>query len=81
MTPDPERKHPSAFLRQLALALELPFILVLGVVIGGGFGYWLDAHLGTKPLLVFLLGLLGFAAGVREVIRRIPKDETRDDGS
>lgn len=59
-----------------ALAMELPFVLVAGVVIGGGVGYWLDAKLGTSPLLTFLLGIIGFAAGVREVLRRIPREET-----
>jgi F0F1-type ATP synthase assembly protein I len=75
MPPEPEpRKRPTAFLQALALAMELPFVLIAGVVIGGGVGYWLDSRFHTSPLLTFLLGILGFAAGVREVIRRLPKD-------
>lgn len=75
MPPDSARKHRQRFLHTLALAMELPFVLVAGVVIGGGAGYWLDAKLHTSPLLTFLLGLVGFAAGVREVLRRVPGNE------
>ena len=60
--------------------MELPFILVAGVIIGGGLGHWIDtrAHL-SHPVFTLLLGLLGFAAGVREVLRRIPKDGNQDE--
>ncbi len=57
------------------MAMELPFILVGGVLIGGGLGHWIDLRAHTSPLFTFVLGLLGFAAGVREVLRRIPKDD------
>jgi ATP synthase protein I len=42
---------------------------VAGVVVGGGIGWVFDKGLGTSPwgLIVFLL--LGFAAGVYNVIR------------
>ncbi|HJY85875.1 MAG TPA: AtpZ/AtpI family protein [Candidatus Acidoferrales bacterium] len=59
--------------------MELPFILVGAVLLGGGLGQWIDLRLDTTPLFTFLLGLLGFAAGVREIIRRIPKDGGQDD--
>jgi len=55
--------------------MELPFILVGGVLIGGAVGYWLDARFGSKPALTLLLGLLGFAGSVREVLRRIPRGD------
>ena len=66
--------------RDLALAMELPFILVGGVLIGGGIGHWLDGKLHTTPALTLVLGLLGFGAGLREVLRRIPKDDGGDAG-
>lgn len=75
MPADSSRKRRQSLMRTFALAMELPFVLVAGVVIGGGAGYWLDAKLGSSPLLTFLLGIIGFAAGVREVLRRIPKEE------
>ena len=74
LPPERRPKRPSSLLRQLAFAMELPFILVGAVIIGGALGHWLDARLRTTPLLTLLLGLAGFAAGVREVLRRIPKD-------
>ncbi len=61
--------------RQFAMAMELPFILVGGVVIGGALGHWIDLRAHTSPLFTFLLGLLGFAGGIREILRRIPKDD------
>jgi ATP synthase protein I len=74
---EPSDKRRVTFLRTFALAMELPFILVGGVVIGGGLGYWLDKQLGTSPGLTFFLGIVGFAAGVREVLRRLPKDDQK----
>jgi len=51
--------------------MDLPFILVGPVVVGGGLGYVLDRRFGTSPVLTLLLGLLGFAGGMFEVIRRL----------
>ncbi|GAC1669695.1 MAG: hypothetical protein NVS9B4_25730 [Candidatus Acidiferrum sp.] len=58
---------------QFALATELPFTLVLAVVLGGGLGYFLDRWLHTKPILMLIFGGLGFVAGIREVLRRVSK--------
>ena len=77
--PQPPRKRSVGFVRELALAMELPFILVGGVLLGGALGRWIDLRANTTPLFTFLLGLLGFAAGIREVIRRIPKNGNQDD--
>ena len=51
--------------------MDLPFVLVGSVVIGAGLGYVLDKRFGTSPVLVLLLGLLGFAGGMLQVIRRL----------
>jgi F0F1-type ATP synthase assembly protein I len=51
--------------------MDLPFVLVGSVVIAAGAGYLLDKRFGTSPLLALLLGLLGFGAGMFEVIRRL----------
>lgn len=58
-------------MNQLALAVELPFVLVGGVIIGGGIGWLLDRWLHTAPWLLLFCGLLGFGGGVRELLRRI----------
>jgi F0F1-type ATP synthase assembly protein I len=67
----------SGALRQLANALDLPFVLVGSVVIGAGLGYFLDRRIHTSPLFTLLLGGLGFAGGIYEVIRRLTGKRTR----
>lgn len=62
-------------LRQYALASELPFLLVGATILGGFSGYLLDAWLHTKPWLMILLGALGFAVGVRELLRRLGQND------
>ena len=57
------------------MALELPFVLVSTIVVGGLFGYLLDRWLHTKPVFLLILGGLGFYAGVRDVLRRVSRDE------
>ena len=69
------RKRPDAVSRQFGIALELPFVLVSAIVVGGGFGYLLDRWLHTKPYLMLVLGAVGFYAGVRDVLRRVAQDE------
>ena len=65
-------KRVQDFGNQSALAMELPFTLVGAVVFGGLLGYFLDKWLHTGPWLMMVLGGLGFVAGIREVIRRLP---------
>ena len=43
--------------------------LMVGVVVGGGLGWVLDRQLGTAPWLLMLFLVLGFAAGMSNVIR------------
>jgi F0F1-type ATP synthase assembly protein I len=59
------------FTRQFALVMELPFIFVGSVVMGGLFGYLLDRWLNTSPAFLLILGAVGFVAGLRELTRRL----------
>ena len=43
--------------------------LVAGIGLGCGIGLGLDALLGTRPLMLVAFVLLGFAAGVRVMMR------------
>jgi ATP synthase protein I len=61
------------FSQQFAIATELPFILIGSLVVGGVIGFILDRWLHTKPLFMIVLGFLGFFAGLREMLRRLPK--------
>lgn len=43
--------------------------LVAGIGVGAGCGYGLDILFGTMPVLLVVLTLLGFAAGVNLMLR------------
>ena len=60
------RKTPSEESRGYAIGVEF----VGAVLVGGLLGWFLDQWLGTKPWLMIVLLLLGFAAGVRNALRR-----------
>jgi ATP synthase protein I len=68
----PAEKQARHFSRQFATAMELPFVIVGTIVVGGVLGFFLDRWLHTKPYLVLLFGALGFFAGLRDVLRRLP---------
>lgn len=73
MSPRQSEKNVGDWVRQLALALDLPFLLI-GAVLGGGFiGYLIDEWLHTAPWLMLGCGLLGFAGGFRELLRSLAR--------
>ncbi len=55
-----------------------------GVAVGGALGYLLDRWLHTGPWLTLILGALGFGGGMREILRRLSREEKdeekRNDG-
>jgi ATP synthase protein I len=55
--------------RGMAYGLRMASELVGAVLVGGLIGYFLDQWLGTWPWLFLVFFLLGFAAGVLNVIR------------
>jgi F0F1-type ATP synthase assembly protein I len=57
--------------------MELPFTIVGAVLAGGALGYFLDRWLHTKMVFMFLLGGVGFYAGLREVLRRLDGNPSR----
>jgi len=68
----PTEKKVQKYASNSALALELPFTLVGAMAIGVAIGYFADRWLHTRPLIMIVLGALGFVAGLREVLRRLP---------
>ena len=56
----------SGFARGFRLSSEL----IAGVLVGAGIGWLIDKGLGTLPWGVFVFALLGFAAGVWNVMRQ-----------
>jgi ATP synthase protein I len=55
--------------RGMAYGMRMATELVAAVIVGGLIGYALDWWLGTKPWLFLLFFVLGFAAGVLNVLR------------
>jgi len=54
---------------QSSLAWRMVTELVAGMGLGVGIGYGLDSLFGTMPLFLMLFAILGFAAGVRTMMR------------
>ena len=69
----PSEKQAAGFSRQFALAMEMPFVIVSAVGVGGVLGYFLDRWLHTSPVLMLVLGGLGFFAGLRDLLSRVKK--------
>jgi ATP synthase protein I len=76
--PPTEGPPPQSVGSGMARGLRLSTELVAGVLVGAGIGWALDRWLGISPwgLIVFLL--LGFAAGVLNVVRAagVPPGDT-----
>jgi ATP synthase protein I len=71
----PTQQNAAGFSRQFAMAIELPFVLVAAIVVGGLVGYFLDNWLHTKPYLMLVFGFLGFFGGLRDLLRRVAKQQ------
>jgi ATP synthase protein I len=61
--------RPSADLSGFARGFRLSTELVAGVLVGAGVGWLIDRWLGTTPWGLIVFVLLGFAAGVLNVMR------------
>lgn len=84
----PADQPAAGFSRQFAMAMELPYVIVSAIAVGGLIGFFLDRWLlhrrapqfsalpqeiHTKPYLMLALAFLGFFGGPREVLRRLNK--------
>lgn len=58
-------------MKQLGVFLTIPFVLAVPPVLGWFLGRWIDELCGTEPIFMFVLIILGIAAGFREVYRII----------
>jgi ATP synthase protein I len=59
--------------RGMAYGMRMAAELVAAVIVGGAIGYGLDRWLGSTPWLFLLFFVLGFAAGVLNVVRAYEK--------
>lgn len=72
----PGRKQASVWAQigfYTTLGFTVPATALAGLVLGG----WLDRELKTGPFLMVLLGMLGGAAGLIEVLRLLSRAEKR----
>ena len=67
--PGSSRGAPSSDPSSLGRALRASTEFVAGVVVGCGLGWAIDKGLGTSPWGLIVFMLLGFAAGVYNVMR------------
>jgi ATP synthase protein I len=63
----PSRRHGE--FTQGSLAWRMVTELVAGMLLGLAIGYGLDALFGTRPVFLVVFALLGFAAGIRTMLR------------
>jgi ATP synthase protein I len=75
MVPKFSPKERAGLIRQVALALQLPLMLVAPVCVGAAIGYFVDRWLRTGPAFMIILVMVGFAIGVRDTIRSLSKEE------
>lgn len=64
----PKPRHESKY-EKATLAWRMVIELVVGMTMGMGLGYGLDSLFGTLPIFLILFSLLGFAAGIRVMMR------------
>lgn len=68
-TEEVTKSHSDEHYSQAQLAWRMVIELVAGIAIGFGIGYGLDSLFGTIPIFLVLFTLLGFAAGVKTMMR------------
>ncbi len=62
---------------KVSLAWRMVIELVVGMAMGTGIGYGLDSLFGTLPIFLILFSLLGFAAGIRVMMRTAGEVQNR----
>ncbi|PZR85695.1 MAG: ATP F0F1 synthase subunit I [Stutzerimonas stutzeri] len=60
-------------------AMRLSTEFVAGIIVGGGLGWAVDKWLGTAPFGMIVLLMLGFGAGVMNVVRAAGLMKSRTD--
>lgn len=80
---EPANRSSSGRVNGAAFAVAFRFAaeLLVGVGIGGFIGWAIDRQLGTGPWLLVLFVMLGFAAGVTNVIRSAQEEQRKQQAS
>jgi ATP synthase protein I len=61
-------KVPSIAQNNMSFVWRMVLELVIGMLFGFGIGFGLDKWLGTAPLMMIIMSLFGFAAGIRTMM-------------
>ena len=61
----------------MSMAWRVTIELVVSIMIGAAMGWGLDSLFGTLPAFLVVFTLLGFAAGVRTMMRSVEEDQRR----
>ena len=59
----------TGMIQQLAAFVTIPFVLAVPPVVGWWMGSYMDDYFGTAPYLMYLMIVMGFIAGFRELFR------------
>ena len=81
---DEPKRHQDEHHSQVQMAWRMVIELVVGLGIGFGIGFGLDKVFGTTPWLMIIFVLLGFAAGIKTMMRsakEMTPPETSGDAS
>jgi F0F1-type ATP synthase assembly protein I len=70
----PAEQQAAGFSRQFAMAMELPFVIVSAIAVGGLIGFFLDRWLHTEPYMMLALGSL---QRINRVLSRSGRGEVR----
>lgn len=77
----PAAERAGRWLRPVGLLTAIPFVLLVGPLLGYFIGDWLDRKWGTEPYLMIVFITLGFVAAGREVwglIKRASREQDAD---
>ncbi len=69
-----------SYARVLADVLSFGWVLPASIGAGAGFGWLLDRLFGLFPVLTFVMGFLGFFAGVWQVWKEVVAVSRDEDG-
>ena len=61
-------KEHSTSKKNVSYVWRMVLELVIGMVLGFGIGFGLDKWLATAPLMMIIMSLFGFAAGIRTMM-------------
>lgn len=76
------QKKPETEPSGASIALRMGTEMVAGVMVGTGFGYFVDDYFGTLPLFLVIFLFIGAAAGVKmmmETSARYSQTETEEE--